>query len=298
MSLDTATAGAGAELTADDVRAVLVDPLLARAVVLQALPAARLITSPGPVVMPRITVTLNDAWRGQNEQIAETDPDTDEFTLLPSQRKSLKVLHRFSNELARAGIVNVISAVGDAIVAKVALDADRAMLTGNGADDSITGLANTPGVQTLTSVGAPTADALHDAVGLLLGANATTAAAAWFLHSRDFVNLRKLRGLDGEYVLTDDPSQAGAYRLLGIPAYVTNQLPAAAGDNSDESTMILADMNHVAVAVDTAPRVTILDQTYGDYDQMALRVVARMDIGAINPQAVVTLTGVTPPAAT
>ncbi len=33
----------------------------------------------------------------------------------------------------------------------------------------------------------------------------------------------------------------------------------------------------------------ILDQTYGDYDQMAIRVVARYDAAPLNPEAVVVL---------
>lgn len=36
----------------------------------------------------------------------------------------------------------------------------------------------------------------------------------------------------------------------------------------------------------------ILDQTFGDYDQMAIRVVARMDAAPMLPQAIVVLRGI------
>jgi len=49
----------------------------------------------------------------------------------------------------------------------------------------------------------------------------------------------------------------------------------------------------VAVARDMAPSVKILDQTFGDYDQQAIRVVARYDAKPLNGEAVVTLEGVT-----
>jgi HK97 family phage major capsid protein len=50
----------------------------------------------------------------------------------------------------------------------------------------------------------------------------------------------------------------------------------------------------IAVARDLAPSVKILDQTYADFDQMAIRVVARYDAAPLNAQAVVVLRGVTP----
>ena len=38
----------------------------------------------------------------------------------------------------------------------------------------------------------------------------------------------------------------------------------------------------------------LLDQTYGYYDQQAIRVVARYDAAPLNAEAVVILRGVTP----
>jgi len=53
------------------------------------------------------------------------------------------------------------------------------------------------------------------------------------------------------------------------------------------------DFAQVAVARDLAPSVKILTETYGDYDQQAIRVVARYDAAPLNAQAVVALTGIT-----
>jgi len=53
-------------------------------------------------------------------------------------------------------------------------------------------------------------------------------------------------------------------------------------------------MQQVAVGIDLEPSFTVLDQTFGDWDQVALRIVARMDIAPLNPAGVVVLTGVTP----
>jgi HK97 family phage major capsid protein len=56
---------------------------------------------------------------------------------------------------------------------------------------------------------------------------------------------------------------------------------------------VLADFSQLAVARDLAPSVKLLDQTYADFDQQAIRVVARYDAAPLNPQAVVVLRGVT-----
>ena len=57
-------------------------------------------------------------------------------------------------------------------------------------------------------------------------------------------------------------------------------------------------MSQVAVARDLAPSVTVLTERIADFDEQAIRVVARYDVKPVNPQAVVTLTGITPAAGT
>ena len=59
-------------------------------------------------------------------------------------------------------------------------------------------------------------------------------------------------------------------------------------------TLVAGDvMSQVAVARDASPSVKLLDQTFGDYDQQAIRVTSRYDVKPLNPQAIVTLTGIT-----
>ncbi len=72
---------------------------------------------------------------------------------------------------------------------------------------------------------------------------------------------------------------------------VTNRIPEEAGSTATTS-VALPDMSRVAVARDTAPSVKILDQSFGQYDQQAIRVVARYDTKPMLPEAVVILRGV------
>lgn len=59
-----------------------------------------------------------------------------------------------------------------------------------------------------------------------------------------------------------------------------------------EGRAAIADMSQIAVARDLAPTVKILTERYADYDQQAIRVVARYDAGPLNPAGIVTMSGI------
>ena len=291
------SATGGATLTAPQVEQILINPLKARAVVLQAGPQVFYSRGGVPLRIPRLdSVTLVDPWRSENTLIAETDPTLGEVVLLPSSLKSLKVLHRLSNELARHAVTDIAATLGTALVAEVARAADAAFLTGDGAANTIRGLANATGVQVTAAVGTPTVDSLYDAELKLMAANGDPSTAVWFMAPRSLTSLRKQRegAGTGQYLLQPSPTEAGRMMLLGKPVYVSTAIAINQGAGTNASTIILADMAQVAVGIDAEPAFTILDQTFGDFDQVALRIVARMDIAPLNPAAVVVLTGVTP----
>ena len=44
------------------------------------------------------------------------------------------------------------------------------------------------------------------------------------------------------------------------------------------------------MARDLAPRVTLLAERYAEYDEQAIRVVTRYDLGLLHPEGVIVLT--------
>jgi HK97 family phage major capsid protein len=289
MPASTATAP---ELTAEQVQAILVQPLEAASVFLAAGP--RIFDTDGSQVrIPTLAGMTDPSWHGENELINEVEADFGEITLLPSTMKSVKSLTRFSNELARQSVIALDAALRQRMVADVATKLDTQFLSASG--DGITtpkGMFAYTGTQTLAVGGALTLDHLHDAEGLVLAANVDPARVRWLMTSREFVRLRKVKDTTGRYLIQPDPTEAGAYRLLGHGVTVTNRVPDTTGA-TPTGRAALVDFGQIAVARDLAPSVKILDQTFGDYDQMAIRVVARYDAAPLNPEAVVTLTGIT-----
>lgn len=276
MATDTVSANS---LIREKVANMLVQPLEASSVILNA--GATIFDSSEPLRIPTIEEGVNPAWVGENELIPEDEVQTGEISLMPSDRKSIKVITRVSNELIRQATIGVSGVLESRLVADVRNKLDTALLSGDGANKSITGLINQPGVTTGV-FDAANPDSIIDAIGAL---NALEVNPNRLIVSgTDFTAMRKLKDNDGRYLLTPDISAGAVGSIHGIPVSITNKLTAG--------TAVLADMSAVAVVRDIDPRVDILKERYADYDQTGIRVVTRYDLGLIRPNAVAILTAV------
>ncbi len=279
------------ELTQEEVYASLIQPLTAASVVLAAGP--RIIDSPtgDPLRIPKLVDGANAGWYAENEAIGESCPDFSELTLLPTTLKSVKVIHRFSNELARHSVVPIGSQLQAALVRNVASVLDSAFLVGAGTVDGngnkiVTGLSNQSGIQTGTLDVTSAANLLSssvEAVGLFADEEISDLSnAVYFVNPVDYRKVLTVKDADGRSILVPDLQRAGVYSLNGIRVVPTTKLTAG--------TALLVDMNQVVVGRDLAPTVKFLDERYADYDQLAIRVTARMDIGLLHPEGVIKLT--------
>ena len=280
------------ELTQQQVAKILIKPLEEAAKFLAAGP--RVFDTASELRIPKLGGPTTVTWVGENEQIPEANPDFDEVVLLPSTMKSLKTLTRYSNELARQSVVALDAALKDRLVTDVATKLDAQLFSASG-DGIVTpqGLFAWTGTQNLAVGGVLELDDLHDAEALALGENVNPSQLKWVMTSRELIKLRKIKATDGNYIVQPDVTAAGGYSLLGHPVIVSNRVPDDTAPTPDTGRAALVDFSQVAVARDVAPTVKILDQTFGDFDQMAIRVVCRYDAKPLNPEAVIKLTGIT-----
>lgn len=287
MALSTTNSS---ELTQEIVQRILVQPLEAASVFLAAGP--RIFDTDGsPVRIPKINSAGTAGFIAQGSAIAEADHDFGEIELLPSTMKSVKVLTRVSNELRRSSVIALDAALRDRLVTDVAAALDRAFINGTASGEP-TGILHYAGVTVAGSaIGTATPDHLYTAVQSAYDANVNVASTRWMLTPRDYIALHKLKDGEGRYLLSPNPANGGASTLLGIPVTVTSRIPG--GTTGGTATVVLADFSQIAVARDQSPSVTVLDQTYGDYDQTAIRVTARYDAKPMNAEAVVLLKGIT-----
>lgn len=284
MSVDTTNA---AELTAEQVSTILTQPLEQRSTFLAAGPTI-FDTNGSPVRVPAAPATkaAELQWIGESELIPEVDPDIGETDLLPSTMKSVKTITRYSNELARQSVVSLDTVLQNRLVTDVANKIDMQFLSAAG--DGITtpqGMFAWTGVEDVAVTTPLDLDTLLAAQGIALAANVDVSKLRLFIRPGDLMALRGLKDADGHYILNADATEAGGFRVLGMDAAVSSFIPAGRA--------AVADMSQVAVARDLAPTVKILTERYADYDQQAIRVVARYDTKPLDPAGIVTISGIT-----
>lgn len=285
MAISTTTAK---ELTQEQVATILTQPLETASKFLAAVPASNIYDTPGPLRVPSLPESAADAlpWTGENEQIPEQDYDFGELALLPSSMKSVKVITRFSSELGRQAVVSIDAALQQRLVSDVAGRLDAQFLSASG--DGVTtpkGLFAQTGTQSVKVTGPLTVDYVLEAQGLALAANVNPDGLAFFVRPEDFMAIRGQKDADGRYLVQPDVQAGGLVSpVLGAQVFVSPRVP--------KGKAALVDMTKVVVARDVAPSVKLLDQTYAEFDQLALRTVTRMDAGVTASKAVITFSGI------
>lgn len=277
MSNDTVNAKS---LIQEQVSTMLVEPLEAQSVVLAAGP--QIFNSSEPLRIPTLVDGFSPSIVGENELIPEDEAAFGEMKLMPSDRKSIKSLTRVSNELIRQAKQGVTSVLQTRLVKDVANSLDTMLLKGDGKDGGATGFLNQPNTQT-AALDVNDTDSLLDM--LALAASKEVTPNRWFLSGEDFYTLRKVKDKNGRYIMQANGGIDGGvgYRLFDVPVTVTNKL--------DKGEGALADMKEVAVVRDIDPQVTVDTSRYLEYDQVAIRVATRYDLGLLHPEGVIVFGG-------
>lgn len=282
------------EVTADNgtliqsqVANLLVQPLEQASTFLAAGPVV--LDSSSPVRVPRIANGVTAGFVAEGAQISDGDVAFDEVTLLPSTLKGLKVLVKLSNELIRTSVVGLEAVLQTRLVTDVANALDSALWDGTGTSNTVKGILRQTGIATGT-LDLTDPDSLID--GMATAQANKVSPTHWVMTAASFAAVRKIKvGTDdARYVMDPNTIQNGtAFRLLGLPVIITDNI-ANTGTAPGKARAALVDMSKVVVARDVDAEVKILDQTWGDYDSIGIRVVSRWDVGLLQNHAVTLLT--------
>ena len=278
-------------LVQSQVANLLVQPLEQASTFLAAGPVV--LDSSSPVRVPRVVNGVTAGFVAEGSQISDGDVAFDEVTLLPSTMKGLKVLVKLSNELIRTSVVGLESVLRTRLVADVASALDAALWDGTGSSNTIKGILRATGIATGT-LDLTDADSLIDGIATAQGNKVNPTH--WVMTSASFAALRKLKIANAgetsdqdfrQYLFDPTGIQGGtSFQLFGLPVIITDNIPAV----STKKRVALVDMSKVVVARDVNAEVKILDQTWGDYDSIGIRVVSRWDTALLQAKAVTLLT--------
>ncbi|TXI53396.1 phage major capsid protein [Mycolicibacter arupensis] len=279
--------GDNSTLIQSQVASLLVQPLEQASTFLAAGPVV--LDSSSPVRVPRITSGVSAGFVAEGAQITDGDVGFDEVTLLPSTMKGLKVLVRLSNELIRTSVVGLEAVLRTRLVTDVANALDSALWDGAGTTNTVKGIFKASGIATGT-LDLADPDSLIDGLAKAQGNHVTPSH--WVMTPASFAAIRKVKvgTTDKRYVIDPNTIQNGTdLRLLGLPVIVTDRIPNS-GTAPGKARVGLVDFSKVVVARDVNAEVKILDQTWGDYDSIGIRVVSRWDVGLLQDKAVTLLT--------
>jgi HK97 family phage major capsid protein len=281
------TTSGNTTLIQTEVASLLVQPLEQASSFLAAGPVV--LDSSSPVRVPRIVNGVTAGFVAEGAQISDGDVAFDEVTLLPSTLKGLKVLVKLSNELIRTSVVGLDAVLRARLVTDVANALDAALWDGTGASNTIKGILRQTGITTGT-LDLTNPDSLID--GMAVAQGNKVSPSHWVMTSAAFAAIRKVKvgTTDKRYVIDPNTIQNGTdFRLLGLPVVITDNI-ANTGTAPGKARVALVDFSKVVVARDVNAEVKVLDQTWGDYDSIGIRVVSRWDVALLQAKAVTLLT--------
>jgi HK97 family phage major capsid protein len=279
------TTALNSTLTQDQVERLLIMPLAQESTYLSV--GFPVFTSNGePIKVPSLSSMGTPTYVSEGSAIPEVSASTSEVELLPSSVKAIKTITRMSNELVRQSVVAVESAFSMKMTSDVARILDAALWDGDGTGGAPTGICNFSGITSAgTAAGTVSVDDLYDMQQAAMDTYVMPGNMTWAMSPTNFTRIRKLADSTDQKFLTPSLAAGAPATLLGSPYVVTTHMP--------NDQILLFDRSQVAVGLDSRASIAILDQTYADYDEVAIRVTARYDTQPLNAEAVVSLSGIT-----
>lgn len=274
-----------ATLAQDQVERILIQPLTQRSTYLQQ--GFPVFASNGePIKVPSLQTAGTPSYVAEGGTITSVSAVTSEVTLLPGTVHAVKTLLRMTREMTRQSVVNVEALMSAKIASDVTRVLDAALWNGGGTAGAPLGMAQFANVTSAgTAAGTLNSDDLFDMEKAALDAFVDPTQIRWAMSPANYTRIRKLSDNYGARVLQPSLSVGAPATILGHPYTVTTHLP--------DSTILLFDRSQVAVGMDTRASITLLSELYGETDEIGLRVIARYDTAALNPSAVIRLSGIT-----
>lgn len=277
------TDSAGGYTVPDVLSAQLIDLMRANTVAIQAGAVTVPLTS-DTTHIARLASDPSPAWRAENGAIAEGDPT---FTRVTFSPKSLAVVVKVSRELLEDSL-NINEELPRILAAAMGKELDRVVFLGTGSTNEPSGLDTITNVLELAHDSTiANYSALVTARRNLMRENAQ-GISAWIMHP------------DTEAVfggLADTTGQPLAYPpVLDRPTpmrwLTTTQLPTDLGVGTNETTIYAGDFSQLAIGIRSAVTVQVLRERYADTGQYGFVCHLRADVAAIQPKALLRITGV------
>ena len=276
----------GGSWVPQQVMSDLIENIRANAVVLQA--GATLLTGlvGSPVTMPKLTGSTTGRWLGEIQAGTPTDISTGQLTMTP---KTAQASTKLSKRLIMQANQAAEQIVRDDLTRTLALMIDLAALRGAGGANTPLGVANTPGILSL-SYGANGSDVswdlLIDQVQKLRAANSLmdSKRLAWITSSALVGVLQKLRdGNDRPLLVSPDRGAADEIwqgKVAGYPMFDTSQVPSdlTLGTGTALTELYFGDWTALLIGQWGGMEIDVTDQAGTAWENREVWIQAHQDL--------------------
>ncbi|MEW8522165.1 MAG: phage major capsid protein [Candidatus Thiodiazotropha endolucinida] len=238
-------------------------------------------------VIARLDSDPTPVWRGENEQVSESEPT---FGAIAFDTRSLAVLVKVSRELLEDSL-NIEEALMGALSSSLALELDRVGMFGNGTDEPL-GITQASGIGSISmgTNGATITD-WSRVLDLLLEIEQDNAGPTTAIIQAP----RTWRSIEGFVDSTGQPLQPPP-AIAAIPRLTTTSVPIdqTKGSATNASSMIAGNFSQVMIGLRTGIRIEVLKEAFADHLQYAFLAHLRADIAIAHRESFAELSGIVP----
>jgi HK97 family phage major capsid protein len=278
-TVSSPSTGAG-NLVSQDLLGSSFIELLYNAMVVKKAGARILSDLSGDVLIPKITGGAAAYWVAENTAITGASAQT--FTQVSMKPKTLGAYTELSRKLLLQSSMDVEGLIRSDMAIQLALAIDKAALVGNGSGATPTGILNTSGVGDVSCGG--TAPEYVDLLGLwsdVGNSNAAIGSLAWVFNAKMAATLKQIypnsTGGDNPVLMGDIMNGT----ILGIPAYVTNQIANTFGSGDTSTSGALTAIifgNFADLLIGQWSGVDVIVDPYTNSSSGTVRIVLLQDV--------------------
>lgn len=250
-TLETATATAGQELVATDLRTLI--EILRDRMMVRRMGATILSGLRDSVALPRQTATSTFAWVAETpgSDVSDSDSTFDQVTLTP---KTAQVSTGYSRQLLRQSSIDIENFVRNDLARVNAVGLDNAAINGTGASNQPTGIRNQTDVATVaigTNGGAPTWVHIVQMETEVAQDNADVGALGYLTNAKVRGKLKQTEKASNtaQFVWSDTSILDGMGEMNGYKAGVSNAIPSnlTKGAGSSLSNVTYGNWNDLLI---------------------------------------------------
>lgn len=216
--------------------------------------------------------TSHDIKVGYQKEFTEITADAGQFTSIDLGGYLAGALTLIGRSVENNGSFSVVDFIITQMAEEIAAWIEGELLNGSGSS-AAQGALKTTNVMTAAASGAISADEL-----IALQAQVKQvyqARACWTMHPDTYTALKKLKDLNGRYLLQDDISSDIPYRLLGKPVYLSDNMPKL---EASATAVLYGDYSGLSVNFRENIAIEVLREKYAT--QHAIGVVSWFEFDA------------------